>query len=252
MADYFANETSIADDGVQTLKTRRICVLSYQAPHKKTMDTLLGLLCAGYHNLCVYALPLHYTKTYHPLVEHRPEFFLPDDGAELDANRLISNLGVSCRNITSYEEIEEPKNTVFLVCGAGILPQSFIQRYRIINAHPGYLPMVRGLDALKWAVLEHKPIGVTTHLLGEFVDAGAIIERCEVPITQQDTFHTVVYRQYQMEIQMLIRAIDKADRTAFFTDGEGYPVHRRMPHDLEQKLYQEFAQQYNSKVEEKC
>lgn len=40
-----------------------------------------------------------------------------------------------------------------------------IQKYRIINAHPGYIPVVRGLDSLKWAIVEGLPIGVTTHLL---------------------------------------------------------------------------------------
>lgn len=218
----------------------RICVLTYQTMHRKTMDTLFRLKINGYMNVCVYAKPFHYTKKYTPLIAHRPavEEFEGFNGPGY--SDIINNLGYEVRNIDSYEEIDEAATTIFLVCGAGLIPEKVVNKYRIINAHPGYIPVVRGLDSLKWAIAEGSPIGVTTHILGDYVDAGDIIERRKVPIYNNDTFHTVAYRQYEMEIRMLVRAIEQVNHISFFTDGEDYPVHRRMPNAVEKSIYEEF------------
>ena len=80
------------------------------------------------------------------------------------------------------------KKTVLLICGAGIIPQDIVKRYTIINAHPGYIPYVRGLDAFKWAIWEGKPIGVTTHLIGDMIDCGQVIDRQVIHMNQNTTF----------------------------------------------------------------
>lgn len=218
----------------------RICLLSYQSLHRKTIDTLMRLKMSGYINVCVYAKPFHYQKKYVPLVEHRPTIDDTDSLNDIGYAGIIRNLGYELRNISNYNEIQEDSSCIFLICGAGIIPQEMIRRYRIINAHPGYIPYVRGLDALKWAIVEGLPIGVTTHLLGNYVDAGNVLERREVPIYENDTFHTVAYRQYETEVQMLVEAIEKIEEVAFFTDGEDFSIHRRMPHELEKSIYEEF------------
>ena len=229
----------------------RVCVLTYQMIHRKTFDTLFRLKACGYTNVCVYAKPMHYSKKYIPLVEHRPSIETYDWINEIGYEKLVRNLDYEIFNISDYKEITEDLGTVFLVCGAGIVSDEMIHKYYIINAHPGYIPMVRGLDALKWAVLGRLPIGVTTHILGDYVDAGQVIERRRVPIYAYDTFHSVAYRQYELEVQMLVDAIDKVDHVAFFTDGESYSVHRRMPHDLESKLYEAFIQYKEQILKEK-
>lgn len=221
-------------------KRKRVCVLTYQALHRKTIDTLTLLKIWGYDNVCIYAKPFHYIKKYTPVVPHRPAVEILDNAESLNYADIVINLGYELRNIENYEEIKEADTAIFLVCGAGLLPEFLLKKYRIINAHPGFLPVVRGLDALKWAIIEGKPIGVTTHLLGPYVDAGAIIERKMVPIKPNDTFHMVAWRQYEIEIQMLVRAVERIGEISLFTDGEGYPIHRRMPHEIEQKVYQEF------------
>lgn len=218
----------------------RICIFTYQALHRKTLDVLGRLKMLGYKNVCVYAKPYHYQKHYVPLVEHRPAIEEYDSLQKIGYESIIRNFGYELRNISAYEQIDETADSIFLIGGAGIISESVIGRYRIINAHPGYIPVVRGLDSLKWAILEGLPIGVTTHLLGAYVDAGQILERRRVPVYENDTFHTVAQRSYELEVQMLVDAIDKVDQIAFFTDGEDYPVHRRMPHEAERKLYEAF------------
>lgn len=99
---------------------------------------------------------------------------------------------------------------------------------------------MRGLDALKWAIYNGNPIGVTTHLLGDEVDAGTIIERKLVPLYWNDTFHSIALRQYEMEVRMLVGAIEKLDEKHEEIHGENYPVHRRMPHTYECRLMDRF------------
>ena len=174
---------------------KNIIVLSYTEAHRKTYDTLLRLKAKGYGDVTVYARPYHYKKIYKPLIEHRPVSY------GFGTKELCQNLRYG------YEEFDEVYPTfdtkkVILIAGAGIIPREVIKSNVIINAHPGYIPDVRGLDALKWAIVEDKPIGCTTHILGDEVDAGIIIERKEVPIYEYDTFHALANRVYEYEIMI--------------------------------------------------
>lgn len=217
------------------MNTKKIAVLSYTVPHRKTYDVLLRLKAKGYCDVALYAKPYHYTKKYMPLIEHRPVSYGFDNAL------LCHNLGYQ------YQEYncEFPKldqGTVVLIAGSGLLPDTAVKKHIIINAHPGYIPDARGLDALKWAVLEDKPIGCTTHILGDEVDAGLIIERKEIPIYAQDTFHAVANRVYEHEIIMLVDAIEKADNASEYITGGNNCIHKRMPHELEQQLLQKFEE----------
>lgn len=220
----------------------KVCVLSYQSLHRKTIDTLCLLKLSGFANVRVYALPFHYKKVFQPIYTHRPDETCMNVLCELGYKEIIGNLGYDLVQVFSTDEIQEVDGSVFLVCGAGLLPDKFLKKYHIINAHPGYIPYERGLDALKWAIIENQPIGVSSHLLGDFVDAGQVIERKIVPIYSNDTFHAVAQRQYEMEINLLVAALDKLEQPSFVTDGEGFPIHKRMPKEQEQVLLTRFEE----------
>lgn len=216
----------------------KIGVLTYTEKHRKTYDVLCLLKAKGYENVEVYARPYHYKKKYEPRVEHRPSMYL-----ELVTEDICKNLGYKYRIINEYDEIIEKEDMIFLMCGAGILPEKFVNKYKVINAHPGYIPNARGLDALKWAVAEKEPIGVTTHIIGDLVDAGDIIRRERVALSSKDTFHTIAQKVYEMEIKMLVEAVEEIKNgTNDFIDGEGYIVHKRMPNDMENNLYSMFEE----------
>lgn len=210
-------------------------VLTYQAPHRKTYDVCCRLKAMGYSNVKIFALPMHYVKKKEPLVQHRPS-----SETVVETETLAQNFSYQYFAIDCVQSIKEPLDTVFLICGAGILPQDFVENYRIINAHPGYIPYSRGLDALKWAIYEQQPIGVTTHLLGKEVDAGTILQRKLVPIKENDTLHTVAQRQYGLEIMMLVDAISLLEDDHETILGGEFPVHRRMPVEKEKLLYKKF------------
>lgn len=138
------------------------------------------------------------------------------------------------------EDFIIPKEEIILICGAGIVPERFIEEHIIINAHPGYIPNCRGLDAYKWAVYEGNPIGVSTHLLGKYIDAGEVIERRIIPVYFNDTFHSAAQRVYENEVCMLVDAIEKINEKHEMILPGDYPVHKRMPHTYETRLLERF------------
>lgn len=217
------------------MKTDAVGVITYNIAHRKTYDTLCLLKACGYEKVVVFAKPLHYEKKITPLVKHRPKPYV-----DLPLDILCKSFGYDYVDIADYLQSELPGSTPILICGAGIVPQELINNYTIINAHPGYLPNVRGLDALKWAVYENQPIGVTTHILGDEVDAGDIIDRQLVPIYFNDSFHAVAQRQYEMEVRMLVEALDKLQNVCEHMKPSNYPVHRRMQHSFEMRLFECF------------
>lgn len=210
-----------------------IGIMTYNVPHRKTYDTLCLLKAMGIVDVIVFAEPFHYTKKYKPLIEHRPIIT-----NEITPKELCQNLNFPYYD--GFDETEIPESSKILICGAGIIPQEVINKYRIINAHPGYLPNVRGLDALKWAIYDGQPIGVTTHQLGEKIDAGLIIERSMVPLYFNDTFHAVAQRQYEMEVSMLVDAIEKIESANEIVEPQNYPLKKRMSHELETRILRRF------------
>ncbi len=217
---------------------QRIVVLTYTVPHRKTYDTLCLLKAKGYNQVVVLAQPMTYVKKRQPIVKHRPETYAWIPATEV----LCKNLGYQYI-AGEFENIvcSDYCDSIFLLCGAGLLPDSFVKTHRIINAHPGYIPYARGLDAYKWSVYKGLPIGVSSHFLGEYVDAGEVIERRLIEISPYDTFHSIAQRIYENEIAMLVGAIEKANEKHEMIIPEiGSEPFKRMPAEMEEVLFEKF------------
>lgn len=212
----------------------KIGVLTYDVRHRKTYDILSLLKADGHNDVVVYASPMKYIKKKFPLYEHRPELI-----------NGTPNPDVLCKNLNykyvvgNIENFNIDNDRVLLIGGAGILPDEFVREHVIINSHPGYIPLCRGLDSFKWAITNNQPIGVTTHLIGDYVDAGYVIERKKIEVYLNDTFHSLAYRVYENEISMLIDALNKYDNTTLILPGNN-EVHKRMPLELEEQLIVNF------------
>ncbi len=81
---------------------------------------------------------------------------------------------------------------------------------------------------------------MTTHLLGEYIDAGEVIERRTIPVYFNDTFHSVAQRVYENEISMLVEAIEKIGEEHETILPGNNPIHGRMPHSYETRLSERF------------
>jgi methionyl-tRNA formyltransferase len=215
-----------------------VTVITYDHPHRKTQDLLWKLMLNGYSNIQVVAVPYEERKNFVPLYQHRPSKC--DNVSVRDMCDMLNiplvhsayrDLGLYLRNADSDFN---------LIGGAGIISKDVTDRFKIINSHPGDILFTRGLDALKWAIYNNTPIGVTVHYITDSIDNGDILLQRFVPVYFEDTFHSVAQRQYEMEISMLVESIG-----AIACPNENnniYPVNKRMPHHIERIMMERFKQ----------
>ena len=219
----------------------KIAVISYNTPHRKTQDVLNGLKAKGYEKIKVFALPfVQRENPFKPIYQHRPS-----KAIEVEPIEFCKNFGYSF-DLTTAETLNEQLNDFeadyVIIAGAGLLPDELVENHKIINTHPGFLPLTRGLDSLKWAITKDVKIGVTTHFVDTEADAGFLIEQKLVPIYGNDTFHSVAYRQYEMEIEMLINSVELIPTLTDFKSlsSNEFEATRRMPKAIEENLMQAF------------
>jgi phosphoribosylglycinamide formyltransferase-1 len=216
---------------------RTVGIITYDHCHLKTEQLVHRLLQTRQRSrpvfdMTIYALPFKPRPERRVLTSHRPDQFDAVHTRELarangvrfvlcDVNRPLENCDV------------------FLIGGAGLLPAGFIGRNKIVNAHPGLVPAVRGLDAFKWAIYEGLPLGVSLHFIDERVDSGEPICTVPTPVYRNDTLSALARRHYELEVDIL------ADFEYQLAHGrvECYPSrepHKRMPIELEAELAKRF------------
>ena len=203
----------------------KIAIITYDHPHQKTQDLICRLRLNGVYYLDLIVLPWVERKIHVPLYSHRP-----DNPVNIISEQLCKNFNLAHYRLTVdglNDHFSAIRYDKILIAGAGILPPDVI-KHNIINSHPGYLPYIRGLDALKWAILYGEPIGVTTYYIGEKPDTGILIDRNFVPLYYTDTFHSIARRQYDMEIDMMIEALKTEPQDLQLIERLGHDLHKRM------------------------
>ena len=219
-----------------------IAVITYDIPHKKTQDVIVSLIAKGYKEISLIVQPWVERKNFKSLIKHRP-----NEPIQVTVDDFAANFGISLVRLT-IEEMPafflQARFEYILIAGAGILPENLTSKYRIVNSHPGLLPYVKGLDALKWALLEDQPIGVTTHIISPETDEGLLIERQIVPVYFEDSFYSLAMRVYEKEIDMLSNTIRILENNQYLEElhNPGVNAHRRMPNFLELKMMEKFNQ----------
>lgn len=72
-----------------------------------------------------------------------------------------------------------------------------LPKLKTINCHAGKLPFYRGRNILNWAIInDEKEFGITVHYIDEGIDTGDIILQRTFPITDEDTYKTLLDRSY--------------------------------------------------------
>jgi hypothetical protein len=220
-----------------------IAIITYDTPHRKTQDVVSRLLMSGYRDLHLVVIPWIERKSFQPIYKHRPA-----NSVNVSIEDLCSNLKIGFSRVEPVD-----LNTFFsvntfnhiLIAGAGLLREDVSQTHKIINSHPGYLPNVKGLDALKWSIYNGQPIGVTTHYITSKADEGELLDRRIVPVYFEDTFHNIAYRVYETEIEMLVASIKLVNERTHggeHLDNDRYEVNLRMPHHYEIIMMNKFEQ----------
>jgi phosphoribosylglycinamide formyltransferase 1 len=219
----------------------KIAVISYNVPHRKTQDVLNGLKAKGYQNIKVFALPfVQRENPFTPIYQHRPSKAIMVQPID-----YCKNFGIDFELTTTdilNDQLKSFEADYVIIAGAGLLPDEIVTTYRLINTHPGFLPFTRGLDSLKWAITKGVEIGVTTHFVDAEADAGFLIEQRHVDVNHNDTFHSVAYRQYEIEIEMLVNSIQLIPTLSNYKSlsSDEYIATRRMPKAIEKELMNSF------------
>ncbi|NLK96459.1 MAG: hypothetical protein GX272_00045 [Epulopiscium sp.] len=227
-----------------------IAIFAYNFPHKKTQDFLFRLLVENIDIKCVLA---------NDLVElNLPKSILREKPKHTDLvypQKICDRFNIPYYNVMhNSKECEELLNRhdidLGIIAGARILKQNIIQSVNIgiINFHPGLLPEVRGLDALKWAIYNDLPIGVTAHLIDSKIDAGRIIMKKEIPIYKDDTLIDVSLRLHELQVNLLPQAIKEVKnkpKEMFQEVDASFPYNRKMETDKEITLLEKWNERLN-------
>lgn len=219
----------------------KIAIITYVTPHQKTQDVISALLLKGYNDLHLFALP--FTARPARKVKYIHRFNNP---IEISPKDLAVNIGANYTESTADELSHHFRKHDFdfiLIAGAGLLPKHLALNFKIINAHPGFLPKVKGLDSLKWALFNGVPeIGVTTHFISDKADEGTLIDQVIVPLYQEDSFHSFALRQYEMEIELIANSIETISNSQLNVslNSDIHVATRRMPVALEEEMIQKF------------
>lgn len=81
-------------------------------------------------------------------------------------------------------------------------------RYQAINCHAGKLPFYRGRNILNWALInDEREFGITAHYIDTGIDTGDIIEQRMYPITDEDTYQTLLSTAYRECPEILASAV---------------------------------------------
>jgi len=217
-----------------------IGVLTYNIPHRKTQDVLFRLKALVDEDVIVVIMPFVNRPVWKPLFQHRPSLAI-----EMLPSVLATKLNYKYFEVSDL--LKFLKSLTFnlepiIIAGAGILDSEVVENWKVVNTHPGYLPYGRGLDSLKWSIYNNWPIGCTTHLVSQDVDAGLLVEQIKTKIYPLDSFYSLAIRHYELEIEMLVSAIQKYRFASkllpiHFCDDAGLeevsPIYKRMPHDKE-------------------
>lgn len=226
-----------------------IVLLTYDRPHRKTQDVLFELVMRRYE-VTVLAFPWVKRKRRQPLLPHRPG----DSGFCMGAKQIPNaDLFAACgydyevvEPDNMYDAIRNAKPSRVVVGGSGILEPRIVDEWEVLNVHPGILPDYRGLDAMKWALLERGCTGVTAHLCDQRPDAGAPISRQYLIYKPGEEFSDFCVRHYEAEIAMFPKALELlCDGTTDVSGDslESYerilttsPVRKRMSMSTEKRL----------------
>ncbi|ULB45181.1 methionyl-tRNA formyltransferase [Limnospira fusiformis KN01] len=99
---------------------------------------------------------------------------------------------------SSIEKLQEYKADIFVSMSFDqILKRDFLKcpKFGVINCHAGALPFYRGRNVLNWVLINgSSDFGVTVHYVDECIDTGDIILQKQYPITDSDTYGTILER----------------------------------------------------------
>jgi methionyl-tRNA formyltransferase len=91
-----------------------------------------------------------------------------------------------------------------------------IPKIGILNRHNALLPKNRGRLTPFWVLYkQEKETGVSIHFVEEGIDSGDIVVQKRYPVTPEDTFNSLVKKNYELAPKALAEAIDNLEKGGY-------------------------------------
>lgn len=222
----------------------KVAIFSYNFPHYKSSMGLFNLYFNGFEIGAVFAAPPVELKFYQSKVRVSPRHQVCTDAKSFCRHADIPYYVVGHDSDFIVDFVKENKIDVGVILGARIIKTHIIEAFPkgILNMHPGLLPENRGLDNLKWAIIDNIKQGVTSHLIDSRIDMGKLIERKEIDVFLDDTLIDIHLRLQECEQKMMLRALgmieNGGDFKDFSVDGK---YNRAATSDLEDYMLKNFS-----------
>ncbi|MBD3227807.1 MAG: hypothetical protein GF329_06430 [Candidatus Lokiarchaeota archaeon] len=223
----------------------KIGVFSYNFNHKKSYEYLMRLIMEDYNVSCIFAAD--WVKLNVPRSEIR---ISPKDIDYIHSKTVADKFSIPYHVIIHNSEecanlIKDYELDVGIILGARILKKYIIDAFKIgiINLHPGVLPYNRGLDNIKWAILDELPQGHTCHLIDERVDWGRILTIKTINVYEDDTLTDLYLRVLNMGELVMIDGLKIIERGEIppITKTEG-KYNSAVPSEIEKDLMKRFEE----------
>ncbi len=224
-----------------------IGVFAYNFPHWKTQEGLHNLFLHGYKPKVILAADPVKLNFYQSKIRIAPKDLFLQHPIDL-AKRYDIDYHVVKHNSEKTANIVKQYNLdLGIILGARILKPIAFENFNIgvLNMHPGILPENRGLDNVKWAIINGHTQGVTTHLIDSKIDRGVMIEQETINIYHDDTLMDMHIRIQHLEQKLMISSIEKVKNGKIGNKLEQGNYYKSVPEDIEQTLLTKLEQYKN-------
>jgi folate-dependent phosphoribosylglycinamide formyltransferase PurN len=136
-------------------------------------------------------------------------------------SRLIEKTPVrvveSVNSDTVRQFFTDTEPDIIVISGTSLLNRTTLEHFKgipIINIHCGITPRYRGAHGAFWAIFHEdwENSGVTIHLVDNGIDTGGILAQSAIGISPDDNPRTLVLKQYNIGIQMMLETIEQVAR----------------------------------------
>ena len=118
-----------------------------------------------------------------------------------------------------------------------------IPKIGVINRHNALLPQNRGRLTPFWVLYKgEKKTGVSIHFVEEGLDSGDIIIQKKFPVTEKDTFNTLVKKNYEFAPKAMLEALNILEKgeTDFIPNPDSEATYNTVP-----RLWQAWKYRWN-------
>lgn len=228
----------------------KIGVFAYNFNHWKTQAGIQNLVYSGYKPEVIFAADKVDLNFYQSKIRTSPKDLYLYHPKKIAEHYNIDYKVVVHNSEEVETEVKKRNLDLGVILGARILkPVAFSSFSKgVLNMHPGILPENRGLDTIKWAIINKLDQGVTSHIIDDKIDRGTIIKTEKIDIYKDDTLVDLQIRIQNLEQKIMVESIDLLESVTNlngFIRAESGRYNKSMQPELESQLMKKFDEYKN-------